>query len=349
MDVEIHILDAADCPAAPFCDLLTVGDFKNYDDVLNFGRKVDVLTVEIEHINIEALWVLAAEGIEINPSIFSLEIIRNKSLQKTFYKQHKFRSGAFFMSKNRPSLPIEAYPCVWKASVGGYDGKGVSFLRNADDLALMPDVPCIIEKVVKIKKELSVIVARNRLGEIAVYPAVEMVFDKETHMLDYQMCPADISRKTALKAQWIAMELIEKLDICGLLAVEFFLTTNGTLFINESAPRPHNSGHHTIEAFATSQFEQHLRCILNLPLGSTFMKSPSVLLNLVGEAGYEGKIYVEGLEIAENTEGVYVHLYGKKITKPFRKMGHVTILNQHVEKCLAIALRLKDILKIKSL
>ena len=237
-------------------------------------------------------------------------------------------------------------PCVWKSRKGGYDGKGVSILKTEKDFENLPDEPCIVEELIDVDKELAVIACRNASGQIVTYPSVEMVFDAKANLLDYQMCPSAISKKIEKQAQNLAKNVIKKFKLCGLLAVEMFLTKDGRLLINEVAPRPHNSGHHTIEAHETSQFEQHLRAILDMPLGSTRMRYPSVLLNLVGAEGFLGKTKVEGWKSALSTEGVHVHLYGKKTTKPFRKMGHITVMNKSLDKAKNDALVLKNNFKI---
>ncbi len=353
-DLDIYILeDDENCPAAPYCAKLVKGSFKNFDDVLNFGKMVDIITIEIEHVNTEALRILENEGKIVHPNPISLELIKDKGQQKAFYLKHKIPTSKVFYYENKAILKEKlntdlGLPCVWKSRKGGYDGKGVSILKTVKDLEILPEEPCIVEEMVDIDKEIAVIVCQNESGQVVAYPSVEMVFDPVANLLDYQMCPAKINKSLERKAQALAKKLIKKLNICGLLAVEMFVTKSGELLINEVAPRPHNSGHHTIEAIETSQFEQHLRGISNLPLGSTIMRHPSVLLNLVGAEGYSGDVKVEGWETALNTEGCHIHLYGKKITKPFRKMGHATILNKNLEKAQKDALHLKDNFKIIS-
>ncbi len=347
-DLEISVLDTEGSPAQNYCTHFVAGNFKNYDDVLNFGRTVDVLTIEIEHVNVKALQTLQKEGIKVHPNPKALNTIKDKGLQKLFYQKNKLQTSDFQLFD---SLSVDTeinLPCVWKSRSGGYDGKGVSILKTKKDIAKLPNEPCLIEPLVAIDKEIAVIVARNESGQVVAYPSVEMVFDPVANLLDYQLCPSNISKKIEREAQKLAKRLIKKFNLCGLLAVEFFLTKEGELLINEVAPRPHNSGHHTIEATETSQFEQHLRAILNLPLGSTAMRKPSVLLNLVGAEGHTGEAIVEGFENALNTEGVHIHLYGKRITKPFRKMGHVTIMNKNVETAVETALDLKNKLRIVS-
>jgi 5-(carboxyamino)imidazole ribonucleotide synthase len=346
-DLEIYVLDTEGSPAQSYCKHFIVGDFNNYDDVLKFGSMVDVLTIEIEHVNVKALKVLEKKGVKVHPSYKALKTIKDKGLQKAFYKHFHFPTSDFQLFDTLEASNI-TLPCVWKSRSGGYDGKGVSILRTVEDIKNLPNEPCLIEQLVEIEKEIAIIVARNESGQVVCYPSVEMVFDPKANLLDYQLCPSQISKEIERSAQLLAKKLIKKFKLCGLLAVEFFLTKDGQLLINEVAPRTHNSGHHTIEATETSQFEQHLRAILDLPLGSTAIRKPSVLLNLVGAEGFTGEAVVDGFENALNTEGVHIHLYGKRITKPFRKMGHVTILNKNVETAVETALNLKNTLRIIS-
>jgi 5-(carboxyamino)imidazole ribonucleotide synthase len=348
-DLDVFVMDTEGCPAQPFCKHFVAGDIKNYEDVLRFGQMVDVLTIEIEHVNTEALHILEKEGKIVHPNPTALDLIKDKGLQKAFYLENEFATSKVSYFDNKKSLVEHVfYPSVWKSRKGGYDGKGVFILREENDLETLPDEPCILEELVNIDKEISILVCRNEGGQVKMYPSVEMYFDPKANLLDLQLCPSGISEKIEERAQDLAKKVIKKLNICGLLAVEMFFTKSGQLLINEVAPRPHNSGHHTIEAIETSQFEQHLRGILNLSLGSTKMRLPSVLINLVGEEGHDGDTKVEGFEKAMNTEGVHVHLYGKKKTKPFRKMGHVTVLNKDHKKALENAIFIKRNLKIIS-
>ena len=348
-DLDIFVMDTEGCAAQAYCKQFIAGDFRLYEDVMRFGLMVDVLTIEIEHVNTEALKALESLGKTVHPNPHSLALIKDKGLQKAFYFDNKIPTSKVFYFENKEKLKEKVfYPSVWKSRKGGYDGKGVAILNNPKDVEILPDEPCILEEMIDIEKEIAVLVCRNADGQIKAYPSVEMIFDPKANLLDYQICPALISDDVEQKAQNLAKELIKILNICGLLAVEMFLTKSGQLLVNEVAPRPHNSGHHTIEALETSQFEQHLRGILNLPLGSTAIRLPSVLLNLVGAEGYVGEMRVEGLEKALNTEGVHLHLYGKKITKPFRKMGHATILNKSAETALKNATFLKNNVKIIS-
>ncbi len=354
-DLETFVLDTEGSSAQHHCKHFVVGDFKNYDDVVQFGRKVDVLTIEIEHVNIEALKTLEAEGIIVHPKSSALETVTDKGLQKEFFVKNKIPTAAFKSFDSKAELTdflitANAFRWVWKARKGGYDGKGVAVIKSFEDFEKLPDVPCILEELVDFRAEIAIMVARNESGVIAWYNSVLMFFNEKTNMFDSQICPAPLEDKEAQFAIEYARKIIEALDICGVLAVEMFLLKSprgkSSILVNEIAPRPHNSGHHTIEAAETSQFQQHIRGVLNLPMGSTKMRSPSVLLNLVGEDGYEGVPKVEGFEKGLNTEGVHFHFYGKKITKPFRKMGHVTIMDKKLENAQAIALKLKEIVRI---
>ena len=344
-DLEMYVLDKEGSPAQSYCKHFILGDFNNYEDVLTFGRLVDVLTIEIEHVNVKALTVLEKEGVKVHIHSKALKTIKDKGLQKLFYQKHQLPTSDFQLFDTLKEGDV-ALPFVWKSRSGGYDGKGVSIVKTMEDFKNLPDEPCLVEQLVEIDKEIAVIVAQNEAGQVVAYPSVEMVFDPKANLLDYQLCPSAIPKNIERAAQSLAKKLIQKFKMCGLLAVELFLTKDGQLLINEVAPRPHNSGHHTIEATETSQFEQHLRAILNLPLGSTAIRKPSVLLNLVGAEGFTGVAVVDGFENALHTEGVHIHLYGKHITKPFRKMGHVTILNKNVETAVKIALKLKNELRI---
>ena len=356
-DLDTFVLDTEGSSAQPYCKHFIVGDFKNYDDVVQFGRKVDVLTIEIEHVNIDALKTLESEGIKVHPKPSALDTIVDKGLQKQFFVKNKIPTATFKTFNSKAELinhltEINEFNWVWKARQGGYDGKGVAVIKSLKDAEKLPDVPCILEEKVDFHAEIAMIFSRNEKGDVSFYSAVMMWFDDKSNMLDMQICPAPISDKSFQFAVNYGTKIINELDICGVLAVEMFLLHNprgkSDILVNEIAPRPHNSGHHTIEAAETSQFQQHIRGVLNLPLGSSLMRSPSVLLNLVGEEGYEGPPKILGFEEGLNTEGVHFHFYGKKITKPFRKMGHVTIMNKYSDKAKKTALALKKIIKIVS-
>jgi 5-(carboxyamino)imidazole ribonucleotide synthase len=353
--LDIAILENdADCAAAPYATRHIMGDFRNFDDVLQFGRTVEILTIEIEAVNVAALRQLEAEGIIVHPRPDVLAIIQDKSLQKQFYQKHYLPTADFQCFTDKKSLQSAFYsdqirlPFVWKSAQGGYDGKGVQVLKTAVQIGHLPDVACVIEQKIVIAKELAVMVARRPSGEIAVYDVVEMQFDDRANLLDIQVCPADISPDLAAAAKALAIQTIEAFDVCGLLAIEMFLTTSGELLINEVAPRPHNSAHHTIEAAETSQFEQLLRAVQDLPLGSIRTRLPSVMFNVLGTIGYTGEAHLVGLEHIMACEGAHLHLYGKKITKPYRKMGHLTLTAPLAHLALERALILKKEVRVMS-
>ena len=348
-DVQVHVLDPDDnAPCKTLASSFTKGSLTDYDAVLKFGADKDVITVEIENINIDALEVLEKQGKKVFPQPNVLRIIQDKGLQKEFYKQHKIPTADFFLIQNETEIQdyISSFPLMQKMRKGGYDGKGVQPLREVADLSKAFSVPSILEKMIPFEKELSVIVARNEKGETAVYPTVECEFNPVANLVEFLFSPASVSEKVEEEARKIAIDVIEKLGMVGLLAVEFFLLKDGSLLVNEIAPRPHNSGHHTIECNVTSQFEQHMRSILNLPLGSTRILQNGVMINLLGEEGYEGSAFYQGLEEVIAIEGVKVHLYGKEFTKSFRKMGHITVGNPSLDEAKLIARKVQNMIKI---
>lgn len=353
-DVPIYILDKSkNFPAGTAGTHFVEGDFKNYDDVYKFGQGLDVLSIEIEHVNTDALVQLEKEGLTVHPSPKALNIIKDKGLQKQFYIKNNLPTSDFELYESGDAVReaiVEGklnYPFVQKSRTAGYDGKGVAVIRSVDDDEKIMAGPCLIEPLVDIDKEIAVIVAKNENGEIAAFPPVEMEFHPTANLVEYLLCPAQIDERIAEEAEAIARAAIKAYDLCGLLAVELFLTKKGVILINEVAPRPHNSGHHTIDSCVTSQFQQHLRAILNWPLGSTEIQMPAVMVNLLGEDGYTGKAIYEGMEKVMGIEGVKVHLYGKEITKPFRKMGHATVVDKDLKKARAKAEQVKQLLKIK--
>ena len=353
--LPIYALDQSrDFPAGPYCAEFTEGSFNDYDDVYAFGKDMDALTIEIEHVAVEALARLEEEGVAVHPRPGALAIIKDKGLQKQFWAERMLPTSSFCLYESGAELRKaalageEPFPFVQKSRTEGYDGRGVAIIRSEADLDKLMDVPCVVEDLVDIEKELAVIAARNTAGEVVAFPAVEMTFHPEANLVEFLLCPARISPELEAEAEALAIRAIKALDVCGLLAVELFLTTAGELLINEVAPRPHNSGHHTINSCYTSQFEQHLRGILGLPLGSVKMKTPSVMLNLLGEPGHSGPVYYEGMEEALAMEGVNVHLYGKSHTKPFRKMGHVTVLDADLDRAIAKARKAQEVLKVVS-
>ncbi len=329
LNTHICVMDGdAEAPCKHLAHEFVHGSLTDFDSVYQFGKGVDVLTIEIEHVNVEALKKLEQEGVRIYPQPHVIEIIQDKRLQKQFYVDHGIPTAAFVLTDTLEDVYAHAafLPAFQKLGKSGYDGRGVQRLGSETDLVKAFTDPSLLEKAVDFEKEISVIVGRSVSGEVKTFPVVELVFHPEHNLVEYLFAPADISATIASQADTIARTVAEKLQIVGLLAVEMFLTKDGQVLVNEVAPRPHNSGHHTIKANYTSQFEQHLRTILDLPLGDTQTKSHAAMVNLLGEAGYQGDVYYEGMNEVLAVSGVYPHLYGKKITKPFRKMGHVTIL-----------------------
>ena len=352
-DISSYVLDPDEgCSARNVANVYVKGDFRDFDDVYAFGKQVDILTYELEDINIDALQQLKADGIKVLPDPDTLALIQDKGLQKEFYAKHEMPTSPFKCYENRDAIEealasgVLTYPFVQKLRKGGYDGHGVALIKDANSTLL--EGASMIEDKVAIDKEIAVIAARNASGEVRCFPAVEMSFNAETNLVEEIFCPASITLKQAEVAEILAQEIIENLDMVGLLAVEFFIDAKGQILINEVAPRPHNSGHHTIDAAVTSQLKQLLRAILNLPLGSTALTTASVMLNMLGEAGHEGPVHYEGFAECMAIDGVKIHLYGKKMTRPSRKMGHVTILGNSVAEAQSKADKVKSILKVKS-
>jgi 5-(carboxyamino)imidazole ribonucleotide synthase len=347
-DIQLHMLDPD--PTAPCSQIaysFQVGSLTDYNTIMAFGQNKDLLTVEIENVNTDALRALEKQGVKVYPQPHILELIRDKGLQKQFYLDHQIPTSPFIFwdTNSKDKLPFE-FPMVHKLRTGGYDGKGVNILQNQASLAQSFTAPSIIEACIPFVKELSVIVARNEDRQTKCFPLVECEFNPEANLVEFLFSPAAVSAEIEAKAEAIAIDIIEKLDMVGILAVELFLNPEGELLVNEIAPRPHNSGHHTIEIARCSQFEQHLRAILNLPLGDTQLHSAGAMLNLVGEKGYEGPVHYEGLEEIMKIPGVHPHLYGKAQTKPFRKMGHVTISAESMKQVRAKAQIVKDTIKV---
>ena len=354
-DWKTAVLDQSpDDPAARLAHKFVQGDFTKYEDVLNFGKQVDVLTIEIEKVNLEALIELEKMGKIVHPSPRALGIIKDKALQKQFFIDQGLPTvpQELFDTKDDVLKAIESgflqIPFVQKLRTDGYDGRGVAIIRTEEDLNLLLDGLCLVEPLVEIEAEVAVIAARNVNGEIKTFPPVAMAFHPEANLVEYLYCPSGLGPALELEATQIAQAAIEALDICGLLAVEMFLTADGDWLINEVAPRPHNSGHHTIECCNVSQFQQHLLAICNLPLIDPQLQLPGVMINLLGEEGFEGPVKYMGVEQALRLGSVYVHLYGKKITKPFRKMGHITVANRSVSQAIRTANFLKEHIKVIS-
>lgn len=339
-----------ECPAAHLCHHFVVGDIRSYDAVYAFGKQLDAITIEIESVNVDALEQLEKEGVRVVPGSKALRIIKNKIRQKEFYKEHGIPTSAFHVLENKAALEgFHAFlPAVQKLGEGGYDGKGVQLLNTTNDLHLGFDAPSVLEKQVNIEKEIAILIGVQSSGELAIYPPVEMVFDPKLNLLDFQIAPADLADKTLWRIEAIAIKLVKALDAPGLFAIELFVDKDGEVLVNETAPRVHNSGHHTIEAHSSSQYDMLWRILLNYPLGATSALLPSSLVNLIGEPGYHGSVSYDGLEDILKMEDVYIHLYGKKETKPGRKMGHVTILGKDRLDLIRKAHQVKRTLKVLS-
>lgn len=347
-NLHVKILDAADAPCAPIAPEFVEGSLQDYDAVYQFGQDVEVLTIEIEKVNVEALEALEREGKKVFPQPHVIRLIQDKRLQKQFYRDHNLPTADFILTEDRDDVRNHAdfLPAFHKLGKDGYDGKGVQRIASPADFNKAFDAPGLLEKAVDFDKELAVIVARNERGEVATFPTVEMVFHPEANLVEYLFAPADISKVIEQQAEELAKKTAQAIGIVGLLAVEMFLTKDGQVLINEVAPRPHNSGHHTIRANFTSQFEQHWRAILNLPLGDTTAYTPAAMVNLLGEEGHTGTAHYEGMEAVLATNGVFPFLYGKKITKPFRKMGHITVTDSDLMRLKEKATWVKNALKV---
>ncbi|WP_178984380.1 5-(carboxyamino)imidazole ribonucleotide synthase [Winogradskyella helgolandensis] len=354
-DIYTCVLDpSADAPSRLACDEFTIGDLLDYETVVHFGKNVDVLTFEIENVNVDALETLEKQGVKVFPSSKTLRTIQNKATQKLFYRDHDIPTADFsrFAYTSEIDEAIDHgglnYPFVWKSARFGYDGTGVKVVRSISDLTDLPNVECITEQLIPFKNELAVIVARNKHGDIKTYPAVEMEFHPEANQVEYVICPARIPDDIAKKAELVALKVASEFKHVGLLAVEMFQTENDDIIVNEVAPRPHNSGHYSIEASYTSQFEQQIRCILGLPLGNTESKVAGVMVNLVGAENHTGNVVYKNIENILAMDGVTPHIYGKKQTRPFRKMGHVTIVNKDIAVAREIAEQVKLTIEVIS-
>ena len=350
-NLDIHVLDPD--PNAPCKDIstsFTVGALSDFETVMAFGADKDMLTIEIENVNTQALKNLEKIGKKVFPQPHIIELIQNKLNQKKFYAKHGIPTAEFFEVANAEEVKAhkDFLPFVNKLATGGYDGRGVQVIRNEESMDKAFDAPGFVEQMVDFEKELAVIVARNEAGEMRTFPTVEMVFHPEHNLVEYLFSPAEIDSDIEQEAQNLAKKVIEKLDMVGLLAIEMFLTKDGQLLVNEAAPRTHNSGHQTIEGNVTSQFEQHLRAILNWPLGDTSTLWPSAMVNLLGEDGYSGEAKYEGMQEVLSQVGVHIHLYGKKLTKPFRKMGHITVSDQDMNQLREKVNFVKSTLKVKA-
>ncbi len=354
-DIKTSVLDPNEnAPAKLACDSFTKGDLTDFQAVYDFGKKVDVLTIEIEKVNVKALEKLEQEGVKVYPQPHVLKTIQNKCLQKKFYKSHNIPSANFeeFQSLDQLKEAVIkgelSFPFVWKSAEMGYDGYGVSIVHSNKEIESLNSGPCLIEGLVPFEKELSVIVCSRPGGEIVHYPVVESEFHPTANQVDYVLCPARISREMEKKAIEVALKTAKAYGQIGLLAVELFLTAEGNVLVNEVAPRPHNSGHYSIEASYTCQFEQHIRAVLDLPLGKTTSKIAAVMVNLVGEKGYTGPVVYKNIDQVLGIKGVIPHIYGKKETRPFRKMGHVTIIHPKIDTARKMAAQIKETLSVIS-
>lgn len=330
-------------------DHFVIGDFNNYDDVLAFGKDKDIVTIEIENVNTDALYELESQGVQVYPQPSVIETIKDKGLQKQLYAEKAIPTADFFLAASRAEI-IDGilksewkYPLVQKSRLAGYDGKGVQVITSPEHLHLVWDVPSVIEKGISIAKEIAVLVARNANGTSVCYDPVEMVFDETANVLDYQLAPANISETESNSLTTLARQIADEFNIVGLLAVEFFLTTDNTILVNEVAPRTHNSGHHTLDAATCSQFEQQIRTIIGLPFGSTQLQSPSFMINLLGEIDANGSVHYEGMDELLAIHEAKVHVYGKAMVKPKRKMGHINVLSDDV----SLVQKIKSIIKVK--
>ncbi len=350
-DVTTYVLENdPNCPAAHLCHHFTLGNINDFDTVYNFGKNLNALTIEIEAVNVDALEKLEKEGVKVYPTPAAIRIIKNKILQKQFYLDNEIPTSAFHITQSKTELSkfIDFLPAVHKLGEGGYDGKGVQVLNSESDIAHAFDAPSVLEKKIKIKKEIALIVGMNAKGETIIYPPAEMIFDQVYNLLDYQLSPAKLEEKQLWKAEAIARKVVNGLRSPGLFAIELFIDDMGDVWVNEAAPRVHNSGHHTIEANYSSQYDMLWRILLDYPLGNPAEILPSAIVNIIGAEGYSGDVFYEGLDEVLKMDNVFVHLYGKKQTKPGRKMGHVTIISNNYQDLTHKANKIKHTLKAMS-
>lgn len=352
-DLQTKVMDpSAEAPARIACNHFVQGDLMDYQTVVDFGKELDVLTIEIENVNADALATLEQQGVKVYPQAAVLKVIQNKCHQKQFYQKNKIPTASFQLFNSKEELKdavgrgLISFPFVWKSESMGYDGYGVQIVRSNQNLEQIKEGACMAEELVAIEKELGIIVCRSPKGETRCYPCVEMEFHPEANQVEYVLSPARISKDVAKKAEEIALAVSKAFQHVGLLAVELFLTKDGEIWVNEVAPRPHNSGHYSIEASYTSQFEQHIRALLDLPLGNTANKVSGVMVNLVGKEGHNGPVHYKNIEHILAIEGVNPHIYGKKETRPFRKMGHITIVNKELSMARKIAEDVKETIEV---
>ena len=347
-DATTYVLENdASCPAAHLCHHFTLGNIQDFDAVYNFGKGLDAITIEIEAVNVDALEKLEAEGVKVFPTPSAIRTIKNKILQKQFYKENEIPSASFVITENKSDLlnHVSFLPAVHKMAEGGYDGKGVQIIASEKEIELGFNVLSVLEQKIKIAKEIALIVGMNAKGETIIYPPAEMIFDPVYNLLDYQLSPAKLEEKVLWKAQAIARKVVQGLKSPGLFAIELFIDNNEDVWVNETAPRVHNSGHHSIEANYSSQYDMLLRILLDYPLGNTDAILPSAIVNIIGSVGHSGDVYYEGLEEVLKMDNVFVHIYGKKQTKPGRKMGHVTIMSKDYQDLTHKANKIKHTLK----
>jgi len=351
LSIKTKVLDPSnDSPCKEICSEFTKGQLMDFDAVYNFGKNCDLVTYEIEHINVDALEKLEKEGVKVFPNSSTLRIIQDKSIQKQFFIDNNIPTAKFKYYNSLKDLKVEKlkFPCVWKKTKFGYDGYGVKILKSKKDLNNLPETQFIIEEMIPFKKELATTVVRNQNGDIEIFPIVEMMFNEISNQVEFVVCPAQVRDELKARAEKVALKVSKTFKQVGLLAVEMFLTHDNTILVNEVAPRPHNSAHYSIEACINSQFDQHINAILNLPLGCSKSNNYAIMANLVGGIGYNGDVIYEGINEAMNFDNVKIHIYGKKETKPNRKMGHITVIDTDLKSGLQIAKTIKNLIQIKT-
>ena len=355
LSIKTNILDPSkDSPCKNLCNEFEIGNLMDFDSVYQFGKKCDLVTFEIEHVNIEALEKLESEGTKVYPSSKTLKIIQNKNLQKQFFIDNNIPTSDFWYFKSPKDFKNSfhknqiSFPCVWKKTKFGYDGYGVEIIKSIKQIDNLPNEEFIIEEFIPFEKELATTIVRNNSGDIQIFPLVQMDFNKESNQVEYVVCPAQVNREIKDLANALAMKVSKSFKHVGLLAIEMFLTKDNKILINEVAPRPHNSAHYSIEACENSQFQQHINSILNLKLGSCKSNSNAIMVNLVGEKGYSGPVIYQGIEKAMEQSNVSVHIYGKSNTKPNRKMGHITVTDENLKNGLKKAKSIKNLIKVKT-
>ena len=355
LSIKTNILDPSeDSPCKNLCNEFEIGNLMDFDAVYQFGKKCDLVTFEIEHVNIEALEKLESEGTKVYPTSKTLKIIQNKNLQKQFFIDNNIPTSDFYYFKSPKDFKNSlhknqiSFPCVWKKTKFGYDGYGVEIIKSIEQIDNLPNEEFIIEELIPFEKELATTIVRNYSGDIQIFPLVQMDFNKESNQVEYVVCPAQVNREIKDLANALAMKVSKSFKHVGLLAIEMFLTKDNKILINEVAPRPHNSAHYSIEACENSQFQQHINSILNLKLGSCKSNNNAIMVNLVGEKGYSGPVIYQGIEKAMEQSNVSVHIYGKSNTKPNRKMGHVTVTDENLKNGLKKAKSVKNLIKVKT-